>query len=247
MAGGAKAGNAVELWRGNVWIGALRPCSRDVWQREGMKMKNALKTMAMAMAVVGATAISAAAATLSLTSGGTAVTLGSNFNPAPTVTGIGPGTTVTNFMGSFNDLGLTLDTASKLKITFLGKEASFTNAAVEIGGANQTLSNNVAAGTSIFFDAAAGLVNFKFTTNGNGGGSITNGVGGSNTALDLAFKAVGTDGQKFFVLFGDGGGNNDDDYDDWVGTIEVVPVPAAGFLMLGALGGLAALRRRKTA
>ena len=48
-------------------------------------------------------------------------------------------------------------------------------------------------------------------------------------------------------MFGDGLG--DSDLDDIVFRVDVsqVPVPAAGFLLVGGLGAMAALRRRKKA
>lgn len=53
----------------------------------------------------------------------------------------------------------------------------------------------------------------------------------------------------FFLAFDDNGAGPDDNHDDFLIRVNVaaVPVPAAGFLLIGALGGLAALRRRKTA
>jgi hypothetical protein len=205
-------------------------------------MKRSLKTVLGAAALTAATTVSAMAATLSVVGTGASVQLDSDFNPAPTVAGIGDGDFVTNFSGTTLTGGLSLDTAALLQITFLGKEAAFTNVAFEtVDG--QTLSNNVEAGVSIFFTAAAGLVTFGFTSI-TGGGTITNGVSATSTTLDLAFKRIND--QSFYVLFGDGAGD-DDDYDDWVGRIDVVPLPAGGVLLLTALGGIAALRRRKAA
>jgi hypothetical protein len=58
------------------------------------------------------------------------------------------------------------------------------------------------------------------------------------------------------LFLDDGGGDRTDNHDDMVVSLQIlrggtfvapVPVPAAGFLLIGALGGLVALRRRKTA
>lgn len=53
----------------------------------------------------------------------------------------------------------------------------------------------------------------------------------------------------FFLGFDDSGANNDDNHDDILVRVEIsaVPVPASGLLLLGGLGGLAAMRRRKKA
>jgi hypothetical protein len=52
----------------------------------------------------------------------------------------------------------------------------------------------------------------------------------------------------FFLAFDDGEGRSgDDNHDDYIIRVNVaaVPVPAAGLMLIGALGGLAALRRRR--
>jgi hypothetical protein len=53
----------------------------------------------------------------------------------------------------------------------------------------------------------------------------------------------------FFLAYDDNGAGPDDNHDDFLIRVNVaaVPLPAAGFLLIGALGGLAVLRRRKTA
>jgi hypothetical protein len=49
------------------------------------------------------------------------------------------------------------------------------------------------------------------------------------------------------LTLGAGSGNEVGDPDFALAAVQVVPLPAAGFLLLGGLGGLAALKRRKTA
>ncbi len=194
------------------------------------------------------TAGAAQAATLSLdATGGSVIALPSSYNPSPSVAGASIGDLVTNFSGLTFTGGLKVDGPATITFTYLGKEASFMNSVMELVLGTGVLSDAVAGASISFVQLTAGIVNFKFATSGLLGQSITNGVGSTNVFLDMAFKQI--DADSYFAFFGDGGGNNDNDLDDMVVRIDVaaVPVPAAGFLLIGALGGLAALRRRKAA
>ncbi len=164
------------------------------------------------------------------------------------------GDAITTFSGSPTNGGLYMDAASTLTFTFLGKEASAVNASFGAGGS--TLTNTMALGsTTTSMQSGAGFVNFMFQTveaawediNGNGVmgdtlGIANNGVSTFN-GLKLAYGVVFNNGRSVLAFFGDGRG--DADYDDMVVRIDAVPVPAAGLLLLGAIGGLGALRSRK--
>ena len=164
------------------------------------------------------------------------------------------GDSITSFTANPTNGGLYMDAASTLTFTFLGKEAGAQNAAFSSGGA--TMTNQGPAGTTMTSSQGAGFVNFMFqTTEGAGWEDINgNGVFGETfsianngpslfSGLSLAYGVVFNNGRSVLAFFGDGRG--DIDYDDMVVRIDAVPLPAAGLMLLGALGGLVAMRRRK--
>ncbi len=209
-----------------------------------------VKTVLGAMAIAAASAVAATAATLSLV-GGTATLLPANFNPTPALTAPKAGDTVTAFSGNFLGQGLFLTAPeARVTFTFLGKEAGATNASIEnVDG--QTLGTGTPGASLSFTQVGSGLIDFTFTTTANGFKTITNGVGGPIApTLYMAFSEVFNDGKSVYALFGDGGRDfPSEDYDDYVMRIDVaaIPLPAGGLLLLTALGGIAALRRRKVA
>lgn len=64
--------------------------------------------------------------------------------------------------------------------------------------------------------------------------------------ISYSFFVDGTKNDYALTFRAEGGSNELGGFVDDV-SVAAVPVPAAGFLLLGALGGLVALRRRKTA
>jgi hypothetical protein len=124
------------------------------------------------------------------------------------------------------------------------------NVAFEFGGVNNPGELPGAGGADPAFVTTAGLV---AENSGNNATGIT--VGESLT-ISLNF-VVGFDFTDFLAALEEGDfriglhvrslGEDGEESDGFVNTPSVVPVPAAGFLLIGALGGLAALRRRRKA
>lgn len=167
------------------------------------------------------------------------------YNPTGSAAGI---LAVGDVVKSFDDPafypGLRIDGPTTLRVTFLGKEAAANNVAFSTGGGS--VSNTDGLGSTFdFVVAAAGTVDFTFKALSVVTGSM---AGFEGFALNggIAFKLF-NGGKGVYAFFDDSGADKDRDWDDMVVKIEVVPVPAAGLLLLGGLGAMAAMKRRRKA
>lgn len=226
----------------------------------GKKFKIGAAAAVIALALGSA----ASAATLSVI-GGTATVLPGQFS-AGNIAGPQPrpmdGDPITAYTGADpfagGTQGLYVDERVRMTFTYLGREAAATNSVSQFGAGGQSLSTSGARGSSIsMYQNGPGFVNFVFTTleglfediNGNSvtgeSMSISNAIGTGFANLYLAFGNVFNNGSSVLAFFGDGRG--DADFDDMVVRIDVtpVPLPATALLLLGAVGGLGALRARR--
>lgn len=212
-----------------------------------------LKTLALATVAAIGVAGTASAATLSLT-GGVSGVLPSNYDPAPGTANASIGDAITIFRATANDTsiggGLRVSGPAIVTYTFLGKEAGARNTAVEtIGGG--TLVNTGASNLSVTAIDDGGFLDFLFRTSGLKGSpsapnpAIFNGGISEDSRLAIAFRIL--DSNSALAFFGDGRGDND--FDDMVLAIDVapIPLPAAGWMLLAGVGGIAAIRRRRKA
>lgn len=212
-----------------------------------------MKSILTALALSTALAVPATAATLSLSGGASGVIPGGS----ATNEALGP-------LGLSNPLsgwyGSQVYLTGKANVTFtrLGSEAGYQNKITY--GANSLVDP---AGGSAFnplgfdsfsvTDVLAGLLGFSFHTSG-GNLTVANGSNPDNSTWGINFfasfvgDATAKSGKSLYLFFDDDGANNDDNHDDLVVRVDVaaVPLPAAGLLFAGALGGLAAIRRRKS-
>lgn len=155
--------------------------------------------------------------------------------------------------------GLFISATSQLTFTYLGKEAGATNTLSQVQFGSTILSNTQSnRGKAVTVgQTGPGMVNFLFSTleaawediNGNSTTgetlSIMNGSFTDFSDLKIGFGIVFNNGRSVLAFFGDGRG--DADFDDMVVRIDAVPLPASALLLLGAIGGLGALRMRKKA
>ena len=185
---------------------------------------------------------------------------------------IGPGNDglaplgLTNPLGGYfgGDLYLVGGTAD-IQATVLGSEAGWNNRFGFYGNVYATGGNTGSfsvGGVQTFLatGVAPGLLDFWFGAN-SPLASVVNGSNNDNTGplsnffVSFLPTPTATFGQSVLLFFDDAGGGDDDNHDDLIvrldivgdGRIAPIPLPAGGLLLIGALGGLAALRRRKSA
>jgi hypothetical protein len=166
-------------------------------------------------------------------------------------------------LGGYQGSQIALTKDAKVTYTFLGFEAGYANYFVAgtnlfgteaFGPSNNVLNSGGLA--SFTQNANAGVLDFRFLTNGgtNGvinGGQNINAAGPSGPRKpDFIASIVGSPdalhGDSAYLLVDDLGGGPDDDYDDMMIRIDIatVALPAGGLLMGSALVGLGLVRRR---
>ena len=128
---------------------------------------------------------------------------------------------------------------------------SFATGAADFAYAADAL-NPIASET---IDVVAGVLDFSFTS--FQGGDVSNGSNTDNTAVPAIanfFTSLSITAETVFLFFDDTGAGDDDNHDDFVVSLSIVPpgqepepvpLPAGGLLLIGGLGALAVARRRK--
>jgi len=155
---------------------------------------------------------------------------------------------------------------------FLGSESGFANTLHTAWGNHTEIDSYPGwPGTYLFggTQAAAGALNMSFTSAGGPAGPVTNGGGDGSRSIAFAYLSplCLTNGSMVgqqtcvsptevldangigYILFSldDSGAGPDDNHDDYVGymSYQVVPIPAAVWLLGSGLIGLVGLSRRR--
>lgn len=158
-----------------------------------------------------------------------------------------------NPLSGFESSSIALDGESLILVEYFGKEARYTNSFVLDGNTITTGANAASAVPlqSFVTGLLSGVLDFAFNVN-SGAGSVANGspninIGsGPNFFASVVGNATGTSGDSLWLFLDDGGGRNDDDFDDMVMRLSVtaVPAPPAIWLLGTAVAGLAVRRFR---
>lgn len=220
------------------------------------------KTLTAAVAIVlgGMTAPSLAAVVLS--DGGSPIEVDASNPPGQNfltqLLGVTGGAGSSTLYSGDAATPLKLEASGKVKLTFslVAAESGFDNELL-FGGApiiTETESN-----ASV--DFATGVLNGQtFSTVVSGSTDIASllsfRVNGGPLIFDASDHEFGVFADKtqiggltrFYLGLDDDGNSSDDNHDDIIVRVEasIVPLPASGLLLLGGLGGLAFMRRRKT-
>ena len=223
-------------------------------------MTKYINSVAMAAALtMGMTAGAHAASFTLIDAGGGALQDGSIPGGSATnevLPALGLGASIDGFFGTAVEIE---GDDIRVRAEFFGWEAGFTNDfnlfgseifSTGSGGDIETtdINNPLDTFISAYDDFAANtLLDFSFDTDSDDV-TITN--GDINVGERGFFATFGDDqtttGTVLWLFLDDSGAGPDDNHDDLVVrlTIEQVPVPAAGFLLIGALGALGVAKRR---
>lgn len=146
--------------------------------------------------------------------------------------------------------GLSLTEGARVSFTYLGAEAAFNNTSITFG--STLVTNADAPGVmSAPFIAGAGFVPFSFTST-TLFPVVTNTIandGGRDANMRIGFSETFNGGRSILAFFDDTD-LTDIDFDDLVVRIDVIPVseiplPAAAWMLLSALGGMGLLARKR--
>ena len=203
---------------------------------------------ALGALMIAAAPMAASALSLSFSGFSVADTIPGNFD-LNAVTGLSTGDSLTVF-DSAHVGGLKVSDPTTIKVTYLGSEAGNNNQVFELtaGGALLFDNNTSSVGDMASFVDDGDFIDFLFRDNTDNEEIENGNTGVAPTGLRLAFSDISADGRSVIALFGDGAG--DTDFDDIAVRISAIPVPAAGIMLLtalGGLGGVGALRRRRKA
>jgi hypothetical protein len=223
-------------------------------------MKKILMTAAAGLI---ATAGMVSAASLSI-SGGTAGTIpGGDASNEVLDALVGFGGEFTNPLNGVYGGVVTLSHATKLRIEHVGYEAAFINefriddgsggfASISTGGGKALPTSLTSSYETIYANASEGIVRFGFLTPDAVGSSsligdpyVANIDGQDNTPGFVNFFSYAARDGSIWLWLDDTGAGVDDNHDDMVVRISVVPLPAGGVLLLTGLAGFGAMRRRK--
>jgi hypothetical protein len=222
----------------------------------------------LTLALIGVLAISAPAHTAPITlTGGTAGSIPGVLASNDLIPVLFPGPQIGGYFGS--QIHISVPVQSTLRFEFFGAESAFNNEFNFFGselfdhpGSPITIiAPSLASALSSFQTqiVGSGLLPFRFEVNGDAGfvanGANPDDAGGAALGPNFfatcnpfsgAAGAGGTTCASVYLLLDDGGAGPDDNHDDFLVRITVVPEPALlGLIGLGLAGRVIRTRRRR--